>query len=293
MLDVQTVKSALPAHLKTAATQSLADKLNQISSDPEMAEQIGQNFISYTNVLQQGRFKTEDYLHAVAYVSYKLMGYSNQDAYARVFPHRIATLRAKGSSDKDISAYVSAYNKGKLVNLIYEQTLVPTWVLNAHVYQQAINTQARLMNDPSVSHKVQAEAANSILTHLKKPETKTLDVNIGVEETSGMTELKDMLTQMAGRQQELIAQGATTQEIAHQKLPGTQPVEDAEVVPSVVEPDVSGKQGGLTVLDEASEIPKETWDRTRASASPGSKPEAGKHRPSLFDVDPRNPSGPK
>ena len=30
--------------------------------------------MSYTSVMKDGRFKTEDYAHAVAYVSFKLMG---------------------------------------------------------------------------------------------------------------------------------------------------------------------------------------------------------------------------
>ena len=88
MMDVALLKQALPKNLQGNATQELVDKINNIVSDPEAADIVKENFISYSKVLSEGKFKTEDYLSAVVYVSYKLMGYNNQDAYARAFPDR-------------------------------------------------------------------------------------------------------------------------------------------------------------------------------------------------------------
>lgn len=221
MLTVDELKQALPPALRTAATQGLADMVNSITTDPEAAQNIRENFVGYTHVLKEGRFKTEDYVSGVAYVTFKLMGYTNQESYKRTFPARYQALVARGATDKDISAYVSAYNKNKLVNMILEQTLVPVWVLNQDLYQKAINVQAKLMIDPLVSPKVRSDAANSLLTHLKKPETKQVELSLGMVENTGMTELNAMLMALAGRQQELIAQGATTREIAHQTLGAT------------------------------------------------------------------------
>jgi hypothetical protein len=115
------IERALPANLKSAATEQLTDLVNNIVNDPIVADQVRENFISYAAVMKDGKFKTEDYLHAVVYVSYKLMGYSNRESYERTFPQRMAKLIANGTAAKDIAAYVSAYHKGKLVNLIMEQ----------------------------------------------------------------------------------------------------------------------------------------------------------------------------
>ena len=217
-LTVEQVEKALPANLKNAATQSLTDQINNIVSDPIVAEQVRNNFISYTSVLKDGKFKTEDYLHAVTYVSYKLMGDTNQDAYFKTFPQRYAALVARGVTSKDISAYVSAYNKGKLVNLILEQTLVPTWVLNADIYQRAINTQADLMINAQ-SEMVRTQAANSILTHLAKPKEAGPLINLDMRENSGMSELKDLLTNLARKQRDMIQEGTvSTKEIAEQRI---------------------------------------------------------------------------
>lgn len=223
MLTVQQVAQALPPNLKTAATQQFVDQINNIVSDPIVAEQVRDNFISYTKVLQDGKFKTEDYLHAVTYVSFKLMGMSNQDAYCRTFPQRHAALVARGTPAKDIAAYVSAYHRGKLVNLILEQSLVPSWVLNQDAYQKAINTQVDLMTNAQ-SELVRTQAANSILTHLAKPKEAGPLVNIDMRENSGMNELKNMLVDLATKQRELISNGVPTKAIAEQ------PIIEGEVV---------------------------------------------------------------
>jgi hypothetical protein len=231
MLTVDDLKQTLPANLKGAATQELADKVNQITLDPEAAMAIRENFVSYSNVLTEGRFKLEDYLNAVAYVSFKLMGYTNQDAYKRAFPQRYQALVAAGRSDKNISAYVANYNGNKLVNLILEQSVIPAWVMYQDVYQEAIKTQLQLMTSAQ-SEKVRAEAANSILTHLKRPETKKVEIDLGVRQDTGLEALKDMMTQLAQTQLDTIQQGTSTREIAHQKLiPRTADVIEGEIIP--------------------------------------------------------------
>jgi len=226
-LTVEQVQKALPANLKKNATQELVDMLNTIAAEPEAAEAIRENFITYSKVLSEGKFRTEDYINAVKFVSYKLMNYSNKEAYIRAFPDRHQALLARGADEQEISAYVSMYAKGKLVNLILEQTLVPHWVLNQDAYQKAINTQVYLMANAK-SEMVQTQAANSILTHLAKPKEVAPLVNINVKEHTGLTDLKDQILLLAQRQRELIEQGVSTKEIASQALVEAEVVEDGE-----------------------------------------------------------------
>lgn len=244
MLTIAEVTKAMPPQLKGNVSQDLVDLVNNISNDPEACRTIRETFISYTSVLKEGRFKSEDYVYAVTYVSYKLMGYNNKEAYARTFPARYQALVAKGATEKDISAYVAAYNKGKLVNLILEQTLIPVWVLNQEVYQKAISVQAELMLTAK-SEKVRAEAANSILTHLKKPEKKEIELRLDTADNSGLNELKDKLLEMAQLQQELIQAGLSTKDIAHQRLV---PADDG----SIIDAEVIESSGPNTLPDKES-----------------------------------------
>ena len=213
MLTRDVVEKALPSNLKSACTPELIARLNSVTMDQVVAEQVRDNFISYTGVLKEGKFRTEDYLNAVTFVSYRLMNHTNKDAYVKTFPERYVQLLKDGRSEKDIAAYVAAYSKGKLVNMILEQTLVPTWVLNQDLFQKALNTQAEIMNDPLVLARDRVAAANSILTHLAKPKEAGPLVNIDMRENSGMNELKNTLTALAQEQGRLIGEGITAKEI--------------------------------------------------------------------------------
>lgn len=238
MLTIDEVKNAVPLQLRSAVGQDLVDRLNQVSADPEAAAAIRETFIGYTRVLNEGKFKLEDYLSAASYVSYKLMGLTNQDAYARTFPQRYQALVARGATAKDISAYVAIYNRGKLVNLILEQALIPVWVMNQDAFQKAVQTQLDIIANAK-SDMVRMQAANSLLTHIKPPEKKQIDLTVATAEASGLTELRQMLTTVAERQRQLIEQGATTREIAHQKIVMGVPVEGValiDVTPSADSP---------------------------------------------------------
>lgn len=224
MLTREQVEHALPPNLRSAATQEFTDQINSLSADPLIAENIRENFLSYSKVLLEGKFKTEDYLHAVAYVAFKHMGYSNQESYFRTFPTRHAALVSKGATPKDISAYVSAYHKGKLVNRIMEQSLVPVWIVNQDNYQKAINTQVEIMEDMTYPAIARTAAANSVLTHLAKPKEAAGSLKIEVTESQGLSDLRGMLEQLARNQRAAIESGMTTQMIAEQKLIDVTPV---------------------------------------------------------------------
>lgn len=223
-MTVEQLKQALPKQLQTAATQELADKINGVANDPEIARYVRDNFVSYTKVLSEGRFKTEDYLNAITYVTFKLMGYSNKDAYAKTFEERYLKLIGDGRSDKEISAYVAGYHKNKLVNQILEQAVIPSWLVNHDVFQKAINTQLALMIDVDVSPKVRSDAANSLLTHLKPPETKKFELDVSVKAAGGIAELSDTLARLANAQLQQIQAGVGA--TAMSRLPV---VEDAVV----------------------------------------------------------------
>lgn len=217
-ISKELVIKAVPPNLKNAVSDDLVDRLNAITSDQILAEEVRNNFISYASVLREGKFKLEDYLNAVTYVSHRLNGDTQHDAYFKTFPSRYQNLMALGKTPKEISNYVAMFNKGKLVQKIQEQTLTPAWVMNQDMFQAALNTNYQIMMDDDVSPKVRVEAANSLLTHLQKPKEVTPAVNIDLRESSGLSELKKALGQLATQQQQLIEQGSNTKDIAAQSI---------------------------------------------------------------------------
>ena len=210
---------ALPPKLRKGISQVAIDKMRNTLSDPDTYEIMRDNLIGYTHVMQHGKFSVENYVEAVRFVSYKLMGNTNLDAYKKSHPDRYARMVAKGMPTKDIASMISAYNKTKLVNLIYEQTLIPTWILNADLYQRAINVQAGLMVDPDVSPKVRTDAANSLLTHLKRPETSKIQLDITTKEDSALVELRATTRELLEAQKSMLrSKDMSAQQMAHSNL---------------------------------------------------------------------------
>jgi hypothetical protein len=218
MLTEEDLRLALPDKMKKSINQELIDRINATISNPEEFEHYRNNLISYTSVMRDGKFKIEQYLDAVRYVSHKLMGATNIEAYMKTFPDKHARFVADGVTAKDIASYVTAYNKGKLVNLIFEQTMVPFHVLNQDLYQKALNTQAELMLTAK-SEKVRSDAAAHLLNALKPPETKKIELDIGVKEDSTIKTLRDTMIELASKQRQMIEAGMmNAQEVAHQSL---------------------------------------------------------------------------
>lgn len=174
---IQQFQQVMPEKLKKSMTPELVKTLQAMLSDPDMCESYRDNLIGYTSVMNDGKFKLESYVMAVKYVSFKLMGNSNIDAFSKTFPEKIVRWNAQNVASKDVASYVSAYNKSKLVSLIIEQSLIPVYVLNADTYQKAINIQLDLAMNAQ-SEKVRSDAANSLLTHLKAPDKTKIQVDV-------------------------------------------------------------------------------------------------------------------
>jgi hypothetical protein len=221
-LTVDALKAVMPKRQKHNITDSLVDELNSLVTDPEERRSFRENLVSYASILDDPNVKLPDYIHAVRYVSYQLMGMTNQQSWIRTFPERYQRLIDDGKitegDDAHLRATVSSYNRGKVVNAIREQTLIPTWVLNSDIHQKAINRLAQLMVT-SKSDKVQADAAASLLTHLKMPETVKMKLDVEVREDDSIKQLRGAVTELVKAQREAIQTGTSDAErIAAAKL---------------------------------------------------------------------------
>ena len=205
-LTVEQLKKLMPARQKQNVTQSFVDNLNQMVVEPEFREHFRENILGYIDVLQDPNTSLKGYIRAVKYVSYKLMGDSNQEAWMKTFPERFQRLVDEEKPEAYIRSLVCAYNKGQLVNRILEQSMVPTWVLNQDKFQKAINTQAELMM-LAKSEKVRTDAANSLLTHLRQPEATKVSVDVTVKQEDSIGEMRRTVIELGKAQAEAIRLG--------------------------------------------------------------------------------------
>ena len=214
----EQIERVMPKQIKAKVTPQLIKTINDVMTDPALRENFRDNLLSYTGVMADGKYKIGDYVNAVKYVSFKLLGSTNIESYTKTFPLRFQRLVNEGANDKTISSYSTAYNKNKLVQKIMEQTLTPMHVLNVDLYQKALNRSAYLMMN-AASEKVQADAANNLMNQLKAPEVNKIELDISVKEDNSIKELREATLALAAEQRLAIQSGSqTAQEIAHSGL---------------------------------------------------------------------------
>ena len=95
-LSIEQFKQALPDKVKKSINQELIDQINNTLADPEMFEAYRDNLLSYTRVMADGKFKVTSYVDAVRYVSHKLMGCTNIEAYTKTFPDKYQRFIQQG-----------------------------------------------------------------------------------------------------------------------------------------------------------------------------------------------------
>jgi len=127
-LTIEQFQRVLPKQVKAKLTPDMINNINGVISDPGIRDNYRDNLLSYTNVMQDGKYKIQSYIDAVRYVSHKLMGSSNVEAYTKTFPARYQRVIDENKHlepeavGKILSSYVAAYNKTKLVVKVFEQT---------------------------------------------------------------------------------------------------------------------------------------------------------------------------
>jgi len=218
VMTLDQFQRALPKSCKNNIDQGVIDGINKLMVSPALKETYRDNLLSYTSVMADGKYRIQGYLDAVRYVSFKLLGASNIEAYTKTFPDRYQRLLNDQVDARGISQFVSHYNKTQLVNKIMEQTLVPTHILNADMYQKALNVQAELMLDAR-SEKVRCDAANSLLTHLKRPETQKIELDVNIKDDKSIDDLRATTLELVKQQKAMIESNSmSVKQIAHSKL---------------------------------------------------------------------------
>lgn len=219
LLTMDQLKHCIPKGVNVTINQALVDKVNDIITNDEYAIEFRQNLMTYTSVLSNSKYKIQDYINAVKFVTCKLLGDKNELAYAKTFPDRYDKLIKAGKSAKDISAYTSGYAANQIVVQITEQTMMPLHIVNADLRQQAINVLAETMLDVRTSAKVKVEAADRLLSHLALPRDNKIEINLGQKQGSIIRELTVATALLAEQQRTMLQAGVhTLKDVAESKL---------------------------------------------------------------------------
>ena len=223
-------KEALPAHMKKNVNTHLLDKVNTLIASDTERETFRDNIIGLSHVLKEGKFKLDNYINAVRFISYTMMGKSNQESYSLTFPDKMRQWQQLNKSPKDISSAVAIYNKSKLVNLVREAAMIPVHVYNVDLFNEALSVQANLMRDQKVSPMVRQQAAACLIKELRPPETQKVELDIAVKEDSAIAALRDTTAKFVAEQKAMINGGImNAKDVAERQLDYTIEGESEEV----------------------------------------------------------------
>lgn len=202
-------QEALPSKVRKNVNQDVIDIINSGIKDPELLAVYRENVIGLASVMSEGKFKLFDYLNAVRYVSHKLLGDTNVQAWAKTYPNRYNEMVKAGKDRGEIASVASRYNSSKLVTSMMAQTLVPTHILNAPLHQKAINHLAHLMVNAR-SEKVQSDSAAKLIDALKPPEVAKIELDVKHSDDDSIKELRESTRALIETQREMIQKGHVT-----------------------------------------------------------------------------------
>ena len=95
-LTLVQLQASMPKKFRHNVTEDMVKFINATEGD-EFRDIYKENLLGFSDVMQLGRYGMTEYLNAVKFVSYKLLGDSNTIAYAKVFPDRYQRLVDKNT----------------------------------------------------------------------------------------------------------------------------------------------------------------------------------------------------
>ena len=196
--------------------------LNRILSDVHTLNNFKENLVTYKSILQDGKYKVQDFFNAVAYVNFKSMNHKNIEAYALVFPVRMTTFKQQGKSIEEIHSIVSGYHRTKLVTNIMAQAQIPRHLLFGDIYQEAIYMNLKIMRDDRTRIDVKQKAAQFLAEHLAMPEDANIQLNITHDGTDFVKEMRNTMEALGSKQLDQLKQGnMSLKDIAASKIVAT------------------------------------------------------------------------
>ena len=216
-ITLKELRDSLPQKKRHLVKQDLVDNINQLGS-AEFQEVYKENLIRFTDVLSEfPRQGVNGYADAVMFVSYRLLGDTQFDAWKKTFPEKYKKIAARKKGIEYERSWARHYAVNKMVNRIMERSMIPVYILNADIHQEAINVQADLMRHAK-SEQVRQKAAECLINTLKPPEEATLNIRVN-HSSDALDELRDATRALAVAQREAIMAGrAGVRQIAESNI---------------------------------------------------------------------------
>ena len=235
ILTVEDVQNALPSR-KNAITQELVDVLNEVKDEAEFqGEPLLNTAVVYEKLMINNKASVREFVDAIRFCAYLVtMDDNYTEAYKKTFYYRDFVKERISADTKSIkyaelTSAASRYRRNnKLVAdlLVYSQA--PLEIMFLGWRYKAVGVLADTMMNAKLDRD-KINAAKELLVATKGPETKRIELDIGVKENSAIASLNEQLSVMAGKQVMLLESGARELSDFGSLKPKQEDVVDAEI----------------------------------------------------------------
>jgi hypothetical protein len=229
------VQNALPSR-KNAITQELVDVLNEVKDEAEFqGEPLLNTAVVYEKLMINNKASVREFVDAIRFCAYLVtMDDNYTEAYKKTFYYRDFVKERISADTKSIkyaelTSAASRYRRNnKLVAdlLVYSQA--PLEIMFLGWRYKAVGVLADTMMNAKLDRD-KINAAKELLVATKGPETKRIELDIGVKENSAIASLNEQLSVMAGKQVMLLESGARELSDFGSLKPKQEDVVDAEI----------------------------------------------------------------
>lgn len=235
LLTIEDVQNALPSR-KNAITQELVDVLNEVKDEAEFqGEPLLNTAVVYEKLMINNKASVREFVDAIRFCAYLVtMDDNYTEAYKKTFYYRDFVKERISADTKSIkyaelTSAASRYRRNnKLVAdlLVYSQA--PLEIMFLGWRYKAVGVLADTMMNAKLDRD-KINAAKELLVATKGPETKRIELDIGVKENSAIASLNEQLSVMAGKQVMLLESGARELSDFGSLKPKQEDVVDAEI----------------------------------------------------------------
>lgn len=235
LLTIEDVQNALPSR-KNAITQELVDVLNEVQDEAEFqGEPLLNTAVVYEKLMINNKASVREFIDAIRFCAYLVtMDDNYTEAYKKTFYYRDFVKERISADTKSIkyaelTSAASRYRRNnKLVAdlLVYSQA--PLEIMFLGWRYKAVGVLADTMMNAKLDRD-KINAAKELLVATKGPETKRIELDIGVKENSAIASLNEQLSVMAGKQVMLLESGARELSDFGSLKPKQEDVVDAEI----------------------------------------------------------------
>ena len=212
-------------------TDEVVGIINATISDPEFdGYKFKDVLIEYQDtLLNKQNVNLEVYVNAIKFCSYmETSGGNVTESYIKTFRSREVVQKAlraleadpeKGYETqeyKNLYAAASRYRKTDMVKNILVQSEMPLYLMyQGYRYKIVEKLYEEAMTAKASRDRI--NACNVFLTHVRPPEGFQVEVNIKSKGNDEVSQIEEMLKNMAKKQQELIGLGVSSEEVANAK----------------------------------------------------------------------------